>query len=74
MSDTLWRVPDTMTVIGFDLEPLTEVMHAPLTTVARRPEGSGAKAAELLAERLGGGPEQGRRIDLPFEPMVRQSV
>ena len=48
---------------------------SPLTTVAQHPERLGAKAAELLLERLeGGGPEHGRRIDMPFELVVRQSA
>lgn len=69
------RVPDDVALVGFDGLPLTELMDPPLTTVAQHPERLGAKAAELLLERLeGGGPEHGRRIDMPFELMVRQSA
>lgn len=69
------RVPDDVALVGFDGLPLTELMDPPLTTVAQHPERLGAKAAELLLERLeGGGPEHGRRIDMPFELVVRQSA
>ena len=69
------RVPDDMALVGFDGLPLARLMDPPLTTVAQHPERLGAKAAELLLERLdGGGPPHGRRIDMPFDLLVRQSA
>jgi LacI family transcriptional regulator len=69
------RVPDDMALVGFDGLPLARLMDPPLTTIAQHPERLGAKAAELLLERLdGGGPPHGRRIDMPFDLIVRQSA
>lgn len=69
------RVPEDMALVGFDGLPLARLMDPPLTTIAQHPERLGAKAAELLLERLaGGGPPEGRRIDMPFDLEVRQSA
>ena len=75
LRETGLRVPEDMALVGFDGLPLAQLMDPPLTTVAQHPERLGAKAAELLLERLAGvGPSHGRRIAMPFDLVVRQSA
>jgi DNA-binding LacI/PurR family transcriptional regulator/signal transduction histidine kinase len=66
------RVPDDVSVIGFD--NLDEAMYAspPLTTVRQPLDEQGRKAAEMLLELLNGRKVQ-ERVTLPTELVVRQS-
>ena len=69
------RVPDDMALVGFDDIPFARLIDPPLTTIAQFPERLGARAAELLLERIKGeGPPEGRHEVLPFELIVRQSA
>jgi len=69
------RVPEDVAIVGFDDIPAARLVDPPLTTIAQYPERLGARAAELLMERLaGGGPDEGRRETLSFDLVVRESA
>lgn len=69
------RVPADVAIVGFDDIPFARLVDPPLTTIAQFPERLGARAAELLLERIAGqGPPEGRHETLPFELIVRQSA
>jgi DNA-binding LacI/PurR family transcriptional regulator len=67
------RIPDDLSVVGFDDLPFAQVVEPPLTTVAIDPEELGATAFEVLAEMMAGGPPPPGRI-LPVELIVRDSA
>lgn len=66
------RIPDDLSVVGFDDLPFARVFEPPLTTVVIDPEELGAGAFELLAELMGGGSPEGRV--LPVSLIVRGST
>ncbi len=68
------RVPEDISVVAFDDLPLA-VMFDPFFTVAAQPAyDMGARATELLLDRLdGGGPPQCQDVVLPTELIVRRS-
>jgi LacI family transcriptional regulator len=69
------RVPEDIAVAGFDDIPVARLLNPPLTTVAQFPERLGRRAAELLFERLHGTfTGEGRRLEMPYELMVRASA
>jgi DNA-binding LacI/PurR family transcriptional regulator len=67
------RIPDDLSVIGFDDMDFARVLEPPLTTVALDAELLGASAFELL-ERHMAGRRTRRRIVLPAELLVRGST
>ncbi len=67
--------PANVAVVGFDNIPVAELVAPPLTTVAQFPERLGARAAELLLERLAGAaPAGGRCEEMPYQLIVRESA
>jgi LacI family transcriptional regulator len=69
------RIPDNVAVVGFDDIPAARLVEPPLTTIAQYPERLGARAAELLLERLRAEtPPVGRQIPMPFDLVVRASA
>ena len=75
LRDADLRIPEDVALIGFDDIPAARLVCPPLTTIAQHPERLGARAAELLLERLaGGGPPEGRHVEMPFDLIVRQSA
>jgi DNA-binding LacI/PurR family transcriptional regulator len=67
------RVPDDLSVIGFDDMDFARVLDPPLTTVALDAEALGASAFELLERRMAGRRTR-RRVVLPAELLVRGST
>jgi DNA-binding LacI/PurR family transcriptional regulator len=67
------RVPEDLSVVGFDDLDIARVLDPPLTTVAADPAALGAAAFERLLARLGGedGPEE---TLVPVELVVRGST
>ncbi len=49
------RIPDDISVVGFDDVPIAGLLRVPLTTVAQPIREMGAAAMRLLAERIDGG-------------------
>lgn len=56
------RVPEDIAVLGFDDIPVARVFEPELTTIAQPARELGAVAAELLLERLAGGPARSRTL------------
>lgn len=50
-----WRVPQDMSVAGFDGIEIGRLLEVPLATIETSPEAMGRQAARLLLERLQGG-------------------
>lgn len=65
------RVPEAVSVIGFDDLPVASLVRPELTTVRQDPARIGAAAADAVLERIGGAP--GGRTTVPVELMVRGS-
>lgn len=69
------RVPQDIAIMGFDDIPIARLMSPALTTVAQPQRLLGARAAELLFERLGASTlVGGRSEELPFELAIRESA
>jgi DNA-binding LacI/PurR family transcriptional regulator len=66
------RIPDDVSVVGFDDLPFAEVFEPPLTTIKIDPEALGATAWELLAALMADEPASGQI--LPVELVVRGST
>ena len=66
------RVPDDISLVGFDDIPLAEFLDPPLTTIRVPAVQVGEAVGRALLDRLDGHPEE-RRILLPVELMVRAS-
>lgn len=68
------RVPDDVSVVGFDDIPWAGLMEPPLTTI-RQPLGAiGAAATRLLLERFADPDRAARQVVLPVELIVRGST
>jgi DNA-binding LacI/PurR family transcriptional regulator len=67
------RIPEDLSVIGFDDMDFSRVLSPPLTTVALDAELLGSTSFELLEKRLSGTRTQ-KRIVLPAELLVREST
>ena len=67
------RIPDDVSVVGFDDLPFARVFEPPLTTIRLDPEALGGEAFELLAVLMAGEPAPPGRI-LPVELVVRGST
>lgn len=69
-----WRVPEDISIVGFDDAPLlAECLNPPLTTVRMPFVQLGHVAAQLLRERMEQPSVPPRRILLPGELVVRRS-
>ena len=67
------RIPDDLSVVGFDDLPFANVFQPPLTTIRIDPEALGSEAFEALAKLMAGEPAPPGRI-LPVELVVRDST
>jgi len=69
------RVPEQLSVVGFDDIPLAAMVTPPLTTVSLPTVQAGEAAVEVLLERLqGGGVVQGTTRRLPATLVVRATT
>lgn len=69
------RVPQQISIVGFDDLPLAPLLDPPLTVVARDDVGQGVAAARLLVARLSSAePTPTSRLALPVELVVRGST
>lgn len=67
------RIPDHLSIIGYDNLPIAEMAIPPLTTVAQPLEEMGMVAAEMLFTMM----DQGRRVEsriMPHSVIERESV
>ncbi|MHB8397547.1 MAG: LacI family DNA-binding transcriptional regulator [Candidatus Limnocylindrales bacterium] len=67
------RIPDDVSIVGFDDIPLAEHFDPPLTTVHLPAHALGATAGRALLDRVAGRPVA-RRTLLPTQLMVREST
>ena len=67
------RVPDDVSVIGFDDIPQASLIRPALTTVRQPLEKMGRVATQMLLELLSQSPKKTGRIELPTELIVRDS-
>ncbi len=67
------RVPDDMSVVGFDGIPQAALMHPPLTTVSQPLAKMGRVATQMLLDQLSDPEKPIRRIELPTELIIRGS-
>jgi LacI family transcriptional regulator len=67
------RIPDDVSIVGFDDVPQAESVHPPLTTVRQPLREMGRAAARLLVKRINGDGDLITRIQLPTSLTVRQS-
>jgi DNA-binding LacI/PurR family transcriptional regulator len=76
--DILWRnqvrVPDDISVVGFDNIPAAALPHLSLTTVEQRADILAAQVVEVLLGRLAGDPAAGLRLIPPGPLVVRGST
>ncbi|RRD05259.1 LacI family transcriptional regulator [Arachnia propionica] len=69
------RVPEDVSVVGFDGLPLAEYSFPPLTTVKQDFHLAGRTMVDLIAEQLNGGPRDGgRHVIIPTELVIRAST
>ncbi|MDR3284983.1 MAG: LacI family transcriptional regulator [Treponema sp.] len=68
------RIPQDVSVIGFDDMFFSRITTPPLTTIHQNAEEKGAVAADMMVDFLEGKEIQGRNIVLPVELRERGSV
>lgn len=69
------RVPDSLSVVGFDDHPLADLLGAPLTVIDRPTDIQGAVAARMLLSRMSGEhPGPGREVRLETKLVLRSST
>lgn len=68
------RVPDDISVVGFDDNIYARLSRPALTTVRQSPEKKAKEAVELLRKRIYGEEVLIRSMELPTELIVRESV
>ena len=69
------RIPEDISVVGFDDDPIAAVLDPPLTTIRQDVAGLGRAAMELLLEQIGGtGKGRAENQVMPVELVERASV
>jgi DNA-binding LacI/PurR family transcriptional regulator len=68
------RIPDELSVVGFDDEPSAARMTPPLTTVRQPTREMGRAGVERLVERMRHPDVPAERVMLPVELVVRGST
>jgi LacI family transcriptional regulator len=68
------RIPEDLSVTGFDDVPLAHKIWPPLTTVRQPMQAMGQRATKLLLERLLDAPGERNSADIPAEIVIREST
>jgi LacI family transcriptional regulator len=68
------RIPQDLSVVGFDDLPLARWVSPPMTTVRQPLAEMGRVAAEVLGDLIEGVPPRSRRVELSTELIVREST
>jgi LacI family transcriptional regulator len=68
------RIPNDISIVGFDDIPQAGQVHPPLTTVRQPLEAMGRTAARMLLELLADPERRPERVELPTELIVRDST
>lgn len=72
--DTGKRIPDDMSIVGFDDIPQASQVNPPLTTVRQPLADMGATATRMLLELIEDRDRPAQRIELPTELIIRTST
>jgi LacI family transcriptional regulator len=67
------RIPEDISIVGFDDIPQALHVHPPLTTIRQPLEQMGRLAARMLLQQIDERQQLAQRIDLPTELVVRES-
>jgi LacI family transcriptional regulator len=68
------RIPQDLSVVGFDDLPVARWVSPPLTTVRQPLAEMGRAAAQMLGELIEGTPLRSRRVELSTELVTREST
>jgi LacI family transcriptional regulator len=68
------RIPEDLSVVGFDDLPAARWVSPPLTTVRQPLADMGRVAAEMLGDLIEGVPLRSQRVELATELIVREST
>ena len=68
------RIPEDLSVVGFDELPVARWASPPLTTVRQPLAEMGSAAAQMLGELIEGAPLRSNRVELSTELIVREST
>jgi LacI family transcriptional regulator len=68
------KIPDTLSLIGFDDMPLAELLQPPLTTVRQSAHDLGEEGTKVLLSLISGKPVRRAETRLPVELVKRGSV
>lgn len=68
------RIPDDVSIIGFDDIPQAASVYPPLTTIRQPLAEMGATATRMLLELINNPDQPAQRIELPTELIVRAST
>jgi DNA-binding LacI/PurR family transcriptional regulator len=68
------KVPEDISVCGFDDDPLSSLLHPKLTTVKQPGEEIGKKAVEVLLDLINGSGRRNSTIKIQPELIIRQST
>jgi len=68
------RIPEELSVVGFDDLPFTQWAGPPMTTVRQPLTDMGATAAEMVVDLARGRPPRQTRVELATELVIRQST
>ena len=74
LKERKYRVPEDISVMGFDDNPIVRYFHPKLTSIAQDKEELGKQAFELLYSRLSSGNGSDERIFVPHRLEERQTV
>ena len=68
------RVPQDLSVVGFDDLPISQWVPPPLTTVRQPLDEMGRAAAQMLGDLIDGRPLRSNRVELSTELVIREST
>jgi LacI family transcriptional regulator len=68
------KIPDDLAILGFDDQPLAELLNPKLTTIKQPVEEMGQKSIEIIIELLKSPDFEFQICELPIELVVRQST
>jgi DNA-binding LacI/PurR family transcriptional regulator len=67
-------IPDDLAIIGFDDQPLAEILDPKLTTIRQPVDQMGDKSIEIMIEMLENPEMEIQNVELPIELIIRQST
>ncbi|WP_368505295.1 LacI family DNA-binding transcriptional regulator [Alkalihalophilus sp. As8PL] len=68
------KIPDDLAIIGFDDQPIAEIVDPKLTTIRQPVDQMGEKSIEVMLEMLDNPGMEIKNYELPIELVVRQST